>query len=72
MEENTADVPERGDRARRLRPQPFLQEQLPCSVNGPTRQQLHYLDFAKGYVASCEEHYGRLAVEMGRSTPRMR
>src|SRR5258708_17301746 len=25
---------------------------------------LDYLDFAKGYVASCEERHGRLAVEM--------
>ena len=35
-----------------------------CFGSGPTRTaSSNYLDFAKGYVAQCEERYGRLAVE---------
>ncbi len=52
-----------GHRARGLRPQPFLQEQLSVPAMDRPGGILDYLDFAKRYVAACEERYGVEAVE---------
>ena len=56
------DHADAGDRPRRVRPQPFLQEQLPVQA-GPTPRAFDYLNFAKSYIGQCEERHGHVAVE---------
>jgi hypothetical protein len=57
------DHADAGDRARRVRPQHFFKNNYLFKQWTDADGILDYLDFAKGYVAQCEERYGRLAVE---------
>ena len=52
-----------GDRARGLRPQQFLQGQLPVPHVDRCVSIIDYLVYAKNYVAECEERHGLDAVE---------